>query len=95
MPITSDVAYLTCPDCMMPNPVADDAVHYSCFSCFSRVVFETCPECGFQQAIPARWQNAFTCGKCEERVPIPRTRLYSTSTKAMAVKGYGYVYPKF
>jgi hypothetical protein len=89
------MAYLTCPDCMMPNPVADDAVHYACFSCFSRIVFDACPECGFHQAIPARWQSAFTCGKCGERVEIPRTRLYSTSTKARAVQGYGYVYPRF
>ena len=89
------MAYLTCPDCMMPNPVADEAWKYACFSCFAEIVFQSCPECGFQQAIPSRWQNAFTCGKCEAKVDIPRTRLYSSATKAVAVKGYGYVYPKF
>lgn len=88
------MAYLTCPDCMMPNPVADDAVKSTCFSCFAEVVFETCQECGFHQSIPKRWQTAFTCGKCGARVPIPRSRMYSTSTKAMAVQGYGYTYPR-
>ena len=88
------MAYLTCPDCMMPNPVADDAVHTRCCSCFADLVFETCQECGFQQSIPKRWEKAFTCGRCGARVPIPRTRLYSTSTKAMLVRGYGYTYPR-
>jgi hypothetical protein len=88
------MAYLTCPDCMMPNPVADDAVEYSCFSCFARIVFEQCPECGFEQAIPARWETAFTCGKCDKRVDMPGERPYSISTKAVGVQGYGYIYPK-
>ena len=88
------MAYLTCPDCMMPNPVADDAVKTTCFSCFAEIVFETCPDCGFQQSIPKRLQGAFTCGRCSARVPIPHSRLYSTSTKAMVVQGYGYAYPR-
>ncbi|HEX6845144.1 MAG TPA: hypothetical protein VF235_08530 [Actinomycetota bacterium] len=88
------MAYLTCPDCMMPNVVADDAIHYWCFSCSAQVIFEGCKRCGYQQAIPARWQVAFTCGQCETRVEIPRQRFYSTSAKAAKVKGYGYVYPK-
>ena len=79
---------------MMANPVGDEAVSARCFSCFSEIVFETCPECGFQQAIPKRWERAFTCGKCDERVELPRVRLYSTSTKAMGVQGYGYTYPR-
>lgn len=89
------MAYLTCPDCRMPNSVADDAIKYLCLSCFAQIVFQSCPECSFEQAIPSRWQTAFTCGKCGVRVEIPRTRLYSSSTKAFAVKGYGHVYPKF
>jgi hypothetical protein len=88
------MAYLTCPDCMMPNPVGDDVVKYSCFSCFAEIVFERCPECRFDQSIPARWETAFTCGKCAAKVDIPRTRLYSTSTKARGVQGYGYSYPR-
>jgi hypothetical protein len=80
---------------MMPNNVGDDAIKYHCFSCSAEIVFETCAECGYDQAIPARWQVAYTCGKCEKRCSIPRRRLYSTSTKAHVVKGYGYVYPKF
>lgn len=88
------MAYLTCPDCMMPTPAGDDAVKTRCFSCFSEMVFETCTECHWAQAIPARWDGAFTCGRCGEMVPIPRSRLYNTSTKAMRVKGYGYTYPR-
>jgi hypothetical protein len=88
------VAYLVCPDCMMPNHVGDDAAKYHCFSCHAEIVFETCRECGFEQSIPSRWQSAFTCGRCGERCEIPRTRLYSTATKAIRVRGYGYVYPK-
>jgi len=88
------MAYLTCPDCMMPNPVADDAVKTTCFSCFAEIVFETCTECGFQQSIPKRFQDGFTCGRCSARVLIPYARIYSTSTKAMRVQGYGYTYPR-
>ena len=88
------MAYLTCPDCRMPNPVSDDAIEYRCFSCFAQIIFESCAECAYDQAIPARWQVRFTCGKCGAMVPIPRSRLYSTSTKAMRVEGYGHVYPR-
>ena len=75
------MAYLTCPDCMMPNPVGDDAVKYACFDCFAEIIFETCPGCGYQQAVPSRWQGAFACGHCSQRVEIPR-------------QGYGYMYPR-
>jgi hypothetical protein len=79
---------------MMPNPVADDAVQATCFSCFAELVFETCQGCGYQQSIPRRWEKAFSCGKCRSRVPIPRARRYSTSTKAMVVQGYGFTFPR-
>lgn len=88
------MAYLVCPDCMMPNDVGDDAAQYQCYSCFAQVVFETCGDCGFRQSIPLGWQGAFTCGRCGEKCDIPRRRLYSSSTKARGVQGYGYVYPK-
>jgi hypothetical protein len=88
-----NVAYLTCPDCMMPNHVGDDAIKYRCFSCFAEIVFETCTSCEFQQSIPAGWTGSFVCGRCRARVEIPRQRFYSSSTKAIGVKGYGYVYP--
>ena len=88
------VAYLTCPDCMMPSPVGDDAVAFRCTSCFIEIVFETCPECGFRQSIPSRWHTAYTCGKCGERGEIPRRRGYATSTKARVVRGYGRTYPR-
>jgi hypothetical protein len=95
VPMAEPVAYLTCPDCRMPNNVGDDAIRYHCFSCSAEIVFDTCGDCGFDQAIPARWLVAFTCGRCESKCVIPRRRLYATSTKARAVKGYGHVYPKF
>jgi ribosomal protein S27E len=88
------MAYLTCPDCMMPSPVGDDAVKFACMSCWTEIVFETCPECGYKQSIPSRWHTAYTCGKCGIRCELPRRRMYSTSTKALGVEGYGYVYPK-
>lgn len=90
----SIVAYLTCPDCMVPSPVGDDAIAYRCQSCFTQVVFESCGECGFRQSIPSRWHTAYTCGKCGAKCLIPRRRLYSTSTKALGVQGYGHTYPK-
>ena len=92
--MSEPVAYLTCPDCMVPNAVSDEAVRYRCASCASEIVFERCTECAYDQAIPARWQAAFTCGRCLTRVPIPRARLYSSSAKAAGVQGYGYTYPK-
>ena len=78
----------------MPNPVGDDADQYRCFTCFAVIIFETCPNCAYKQAIPSRWQRAFTCGYCDERVEIPRERFFSTSTRACEVKGYGYAYPR-
>ena len=89
------VAYLTCPDCMMPSPVGDDAVAFRCTSCFIEVVFETCVDCGFRQTIPSRWHTAYTCGKCGAKGLLPRRRMYATSTKAFGVEGYGYTYPRF
>ncbi len=88
------MAYLTCPDCMMPNPVSDDVAAYACYTCAARIVFVGCPDCGFMQSIPERWQTAFTCGRCGERVEIPRRRSYATSTTARRVEGYGYMYPR-
>ena len=89
------MAYLTCPDCMSPSPVADDAVKYLCFSCYAEIAFHECPGCGYRQSIPTRWQRAFTCGKCEKKVDIPHRRTFTTSSKAKQVQGYGYIYPKF
>jgi len=88
------MAYLTCPDCRSPNPVADDSSKYMCFTCFAEIIFESCPECDFKQAIPKRWQRAFTCGECGGRVEIPRTRTFTTSTRAVHVQGYGYTWPR-
>jgi hypothetical protein len=79
----------------MPNAVGDDAVSYHCMSCFAEIIFENCAECSYKQSIPARWHTAFTCGKCGARCELPRRRMYSSSTKARGVEGYGYTYPRF
>jgi hypothetical protein len=78
----------------MPNPVGDDAVSYSCFSCFARVGFVDCPICGFVQSVALRWSRAFTCGECGEEVQMPMHRTYEVSPKAVAVAGYGYTSPR-
>jgi ribosomal protein S27E len=88
------MAYLTCPDCRMPNSMSDDSANFTCMSCFAQVIFQTCEGCGYRQAIPSRWQTAFTCGKCDRKVDIPRTRSYALATKARQVEGYGHSYPK-
>ena len=69
------MAYLTCPDCVMPNTVGDDAVKFRCMSCCAEIVFETCADCGYKQSIPSRWHTAFTCGKCNAKCDIPRFQL--------------------
>jgi hypothetical protein len=79
---------------MMPNHVGDDSIRFNCAFCYMEIVFETCRDCGYAQTIPFRWQGAFTCGRCGAKCDIPRQRLYSTSTRAIGVKGYGYMYPK-
>jgi predicted RNA-binding Zn-ribbon protein involved in translation (DUF1610 family) len=88
------VTYLTCPDCLIPSAVADDAVRFLCFSCYAQIVFERCTSCDFTQSIPSRWQRAFTCGRCGSKVDIPRQRFYSSSAKARTVQGHGHIYPK-
>jgi ribosomal protein S27E len=92
---SSFVAYLTCPDCMMPSAVSDDAGAFRCTSCFIEVIFETCADCGFRQSVPSRWHTAYTCGKCGAKCLLPRRRMYATSTKAFGVEGHGYTYPRF
>ena len=88
------MAYLTCPDCLTPAPVAEDAAKYTCFTCFSEIVFESCPECRFHQSISSRWLRAFTCGRCGGKVAIPHRRSYATSAKAREIQGHGHTYPK-
>ena len=60
----------------------------------AEIVFETCGECGQKQSVPSRWHTAFTCGKCGARCELPRRRMYSSSTKALGVEGFGYTYPR-
>jgi hypothetical protein len=78
----------------MPNPVGDDAVDYTCFSCFARIGFVDCPSCEYVQSIALRWQRAFTCGNCGTRVEMPLHQTYGVTPKAVAVAGVGYTYPR-
>ena len=87
------MAYLACPWCLTPQLVADDSIAYRCFTCYGEIAFYPCPECGHAQTVNKKWV-AFSCGKCDAKVDIPRTRSYALSTKARDVQGYGYQYPK-
>ena len=88
------MAYLTCPDCMMPNPVGDDAVKYACFTCFAEIIFETCPGVRVPAGGPLSVARRLRCGHCSQRVEIPRQRFFATSTRAKQVEGFGYMYPR-
>ena len=70
-------------------PSRRTARSYRCFSCAAEIIFCKCHRCEYDQAIPSRWFGAFTCGRCDTKVDIPRQRLYSTSVKAQFVRGYG------
>lgn len=78
----------------MPQHVGDDAVSYTCFTCYAEVRFYTCPDCNFTQGVAKRWGRAFTCGACERRVEMPHAIPYTQAVKAIRVEGTGYPYPK-
>src|SRR2546428_13854520 len=86
------MAYLTCPDCLMPAPVADDAANYTCFTCCAVVVFECCHECLFSQSISSRWLRAFTCATCGGKVVIPHRRAYAPLARRRDDKGTATTY---
>jgi hypothetical protein len=44
--------------------------------------------------VTKRW-TAFTCGKCEKKVELPRRWGYFVGTPAMTVEGHGQPWPKF
>ena len=88
------MAYLTCPDCMMPNPVGDDAVKYACFSCFAQIIFETCPDCSYPAGDPVAMAAGVHLRSLLAAGEIPRERFFATSTKAREVEGLGYTYPR-
>jgi hypothetical protein len=87
------VAYPTCPWCLTPQLIADEAAEYRCFTCYAEVRFFACPNCSLVQTVSKRW-SAFTCGKCERKVDLPFRWGYADAAKAMAARGTGHPYPK-
>lgn len=87
------MAYLTCPWCLTPQMVGEDADYYQCFTCYGEIRFTTCPECGFRQTVSKKW-TVFTCGNCEAKVELPRRWSYAASTKAREVEGNGRSWPE-
>jgi hypothetical protein len=87
------VAYPTCPWCLTPQLIADEAAEYRCFTCYAEVRFFVCPHCSLAQTVSKRW-SAFTCGKCDRKVDLPFRWGYADAAKAMAARGTGHPYPK-
>ena len=87
------MAYLTCPWCLTPQLIADDAAEYQCFTCYGEIRFFECPDCHTVQTVNKRWQ-AFTCGHCDRKIDLPRRWGYANAAKAMKVTDTGQPYPK-
>ena len=87
------MAYLTCPWCLTPQLIADDAAEYQCFTCYGEIRFFQCPECETVQTVNKRW-TAFTCGHCDRKVDLPFRWGYASAAKAVKVTGTGHPYPK-
>ena len=56
------MAYLTCPWCLTPQLIADEAPEYRCYTCAAEVRFFKCPNCSLVQTVSKQWRM-FTCGK--------------------------------
>lgn len=87
------MAYLTCPWCLTPQLVADDASSYRCFTCYAEIGFFPCPGCGLVQTVSKRWTR-FTCSGCEAVVDLPRRWGYSAEATAGRVGAAGKAWPK-
>ncbi|MGZ8513212.1 MAG: hypothetical protein ACXWWL_07215 [Candidatus Limnocylindria bacterium] len=87
------MAYLTCPWCLTPQLVADDAAGYQCFTCYAEVMFFSCPECSLVQTVSKKWAR-FICANCDAVLQLPRRWGYSSDAKAYLVKATGHSWPK-
>jgi hypothetical protein len=87
------MAYLTCPWCLTPQLIADDAAEYQCFTCYGEIRFFKCPECDTVQTVNKRWRS-FTCGHCDRKIDLPPRWGYAKSATAMRVTDTGQPYPK-
>lgn len=87
------MAYLTCPWCLTPQLISDDAAEYRCFTCYGEIRFFECPSCGLVQTVNKKW-TAFICGTCEQTVDLPYRWGYAAGVTALRVRGTGESYPK-
>ena len=87
------MAYLTCPWCLTPQLIADDAAEYQCFTCYGEIRFFQCPECRTVQTVNKRW-HLFTCGHCDRKLELPYRWGYAQGATALKVTATGQPYPK-
>lgn len=87
------MAYVTCPWCLTPQMVGDDAPGYQCLTCYGEIGFITCSECDFIQTVSKQW-SAFICGRCDATIQLPRRWGYAPGAKAYRVQGAGQSWPK-
>ncbi len=87
------MAFPTCPWCLTPQLIADDAAEYRCFTCYAEVRFYGCPNCSLVQSVSKGW-TAFICGKCDQKVKLPYRWGYAGAAKASGANGTGHPYPK-
>ena len=86
------MAYLTCPWCLAPQMVGDDAPGYRCLSCYAEIRFFECPMCHLVQTVNQRW-TVFSCGGCGDKVDLPRRWGFMPGAKAGLVRGAGQAWP--
>ncbi len=86
------MAYPTCPGCLVPQQVGDDAISFGCFYCYQEIRFHTCPRCMLAQSVVASWA-AFTCSNCGGKVDLPRSVPFQEATKASRVDAVGNPWP--
>lgn len=86
------MAYLTCPWCLTPQLIADEAAEYRCYTCAAEVRFFQCPNCQAVQSVNKRWR-AFTCGKCNTKVDLPYRWGYDRTATAIRVEVTGKSWP--
>lgn len=86
------MAYLTCPWCLTPQLVADEAPGYRCYTCSAEIAFFACSRCGLVQTVSKRWTR-FTCSGCGAVVDLPRRWGYAAEATAGRVRAAGKAWP--
>ena len=86
------MAYLTCPWCLTPQLIADEAAEYKCYTCAAEIRFFQCPNCSAVQSVNKRWR-AFVCGRCNTKVDLPYRWGYDRQSTAIRVEVTGKSWP--